>query len=418
MFRFFRAEWILKNLKSIFVHANVTFSVKLMIRLYILLFSLFSLFNCSSTGTENIIVGAEQPDLYLPLLQGKKVGLVVNNTSKAKEVHLVDFLLSKNIEIAKIFAPEHGFRGDVSAGGNVEDGVDVKTGLAVLSLYGKNRKPTAEQLSGLDLMIFDIQDVGCRFYTYISTLHLLIEACAENNITLLVFDRPNPNGDYVAGPILEKGFESFVGMDPLPVVHGCTIGELAQMINEEGWQEAGKKCQISIIPVKNYSHSMLYSLPEKPSPNLPNDLAVRLYPSLCFFEATSVSVGRGTDFPFQVLGGLQENLGDFEFTPKSIPGVAVNPLNKDKKCYGIDLRNLAAVPRFTLGYFLQFYDKYEKKEDFLIRENWLNLLAGTDTLIKQIREGKSEEEIQKSWQPALNEYKQLRKKYLLYPDFE
>jgi len=389
-----------------------------MFRINILLLSLILLLNCSASDNKKIIVGAEQPDLYLSALQGKKIGLVVNNTSKVEDVHLVDFLLSKNIEITKIFAPEHGFRGDVSAGGEVEDGIDVKTGIPVLSLYGKNRKPTSEHLSGLDLVVFDIQDVGCRFYTYISTLHLVIEACAENNLPLLVLDRPNPNGDYVAGPLREEGFESFVGMDPIPIVHGCTIGELAQMINEEGWQQAGKKCDISVIPVKNYTHSMLYSLPVKPSPNLPNDLSIRLYPSLCFFEATSVSVGRGTEFPFQVLGGLKEDLGDFEFTPKSIPGVAVNPLNKDKKCYGIDFRNLKETPRFTLKYFIQFYEKYENKEDFLTRENWLNLLAGTDSLIKQIREGKSEKEIVKSWQPALDEYKKLRKKYLLYPDFE
>jgi len=389
-----------------------------MFRINILLLSMILLLNCSASDNKKIIVGAEQPDLYLSALQGKKIGLVVNNTSKVEDVHLVDFLLSKNIEITKIFAPEHGFRGDVSAGGEVEDGIDVKTGIPVLSLYGKNRKPTSEHLSGLDLVVFDIQDVGCRFYTYISTLHLVIEACAENNVPLLVLDRPNPNGDYVAGPIREKGFESFVGMDPIPIVHGCTIGELAQMINEEGWQQAGKKCDIEVIPVKNYTHSMLYSLPEKPSPNLPNDLSIRLYPSLCFFEATSVSVGRGTEFPFQVLGGLKKDLGNFEFTPKSIPGVAVSPLNKDKKCYGIDFRNLNEIPPFTLKYFIQFYKKYENKEDFLTRENWLNLLAGTDSLIKQIREGKSEEEIIKSWQPALDEYKKLREKYLLYPDFE
>ncbi len=389
-----------------------------MFRINILLFSVILLLNCSSSDNKKIVVGAEQPDLYLSTFQGKKIGLVVNNTSKVNDVHLVDFLLSKNIEVTKIFAPEHGFRGDVSAGGNVEDGIDVKTGIPVLSLYGKNKKPTADHLSGLDLVVFDIQDVGCRFYTYISTLHLVIEACAENNVPLLILDRPNPNGDYVAGPVREEGFESFVGMDPIPIVHGCTIGELAQMINEEGWQKAGKKCKLSIIPVKNYTHSMLYSLPVKPSPNLPNDLSIRLYPSLCFFEATSVSVGRGTEFPFQVLGGLKENLGDFEFTPRSIPGVAVNPLNKDKKCYGIDFRDLKEIPHFSLKYFIQFYEKYENKEDFLTRENWLNLLAGTDSLIKQIREGKSENEIIESWQPALDHYKKLRKKYLLYPDFE
>jgi uncharacterized protein YbbC (DUF1343 family) len=391
---------------------------KPMLRINILLVFLFLFASCNATESTEIIVGAEQPEVYLSLLKGKNVGLVVNNTSLVKNAHLVDYLLSKEVQLKKIFAPEHGFRGDVSAGGKVEDGIDTQTGLPVLSLYGKNKKPSSEHLSGLDIVVFDIQDVGCRFYTYISTLNLVMEACAENNIPLVVFDRPNPNGDYVAGPIRKEGFESFVGMDPIPIVHGCTVGELANMINEEGWHKANKKCELTVIPVKNYDHSMLYSLPERPSPNLPNDLSIRLYPSLCFFEATSVSVGRGTEFPFQVLGGLQENLGEFEFTPKSIPGVAINPLNKDKKCYGVDLRNLEETPKFTLKYFLDFYEKYENKEDFLTRERWLNLLAGTDDLIKQTRAGKTEQEILKSWQPELTEYKKLRKKYLLYPDFE
>jgi len=266
--------------------------------------------------------------------------------------------------------------------------------------------------------VFDIQDVGCRFYTYISTLHLVMEACAEHQIPLLVLDRPNPNGDYIAGPFRKKGFESFVSMDPIPLVHGCTVGELAQMINGEGWLENGVKCELAVIPVKNYDHDMTYSLPIAPSPNLPNDLSVRLYPSLCFFEATTVSVGRGTDFPFQVLGGLKESLGNFEFTPHSIPGVAVNPLNKDKKCYGVDLREMKDVPEFTLRFFLEFYNKYENKGEFLTRERWFNLLAGTDSLIGQIRQGMTEKEIKESWYPELQEYKTMRAKYLLYPDFE
>jgi uncharacterized protein YbbC (DUF1343 family) len=370
-----------------------------------------------SCGTKDIKTGAEQPDLYLSLLKNKKIGLVVNNTSLADGVHLVDFLLQNEVQVTKIFAPEHGFRGDVSAGGKVKDGLDTKTGLPVFSLYGKDKKPTAAHLAGLDVVVFDIQDVGCRFYTYISTLHLVMEACAENDVPLVVFDRPNPNGDYIAGPVRKDGFESFVGMDPIPIVHGCTVGELANMINGEGWHNADRKCDLLVISVKNYDHKMRYSLPERPSPNLPNDLSVRLYPSLCFFEATSVSVGRGTDFPFQVLGGLNENLGSFKFTPKSIPGVAVNPLNKDKECFGIDLRAVDEAPKFTLKYFLDFYKKYENEADFLSRESWLNLLAGTDDLIQQIREGKSESEILKSWEPELEAYQKLRKKYLLYPDF-
>ncbi len=365
-----------------------------------------------------IITGAEQPENYLPLIQNKKVGLVVNNTSVVKNVHLVDFLLSKNIKVEMIFAPEHGFRGDASAGEVIKDGVDSKTGIPVISLYGQTKKPTTEHLKNLDILIFDIQDVGCRFYTYISTLHLVIEACAENNLQLIVLDRPNPNGDYVAGPVLKPGFESFVGMDPIPIVHGCTVGELANMINGEKWHKANKSCDIKVVPVKNYTHSTKYELPVRPSPNLPNYLSVRLYPSLCFFEATSVSVGRGTDFPFQVLGGLNKNLGDFKFTPKSIPNVAVHPLNEGKECYGVDLRSLKVVPNFTLKYFIDFYNRYENNKDFLTRESWFNTLAGTDELLKLIRSGKSESEILAQFKPDLEKYKVLRKKYLLYPDCE
>lgn len=389
-----------------------------MFRIFLMLVLWLSASGCMALQDNEIVVGAERTLLYLDALKDKNVGLVVNNTSVAKGEHLVDFLLKQEVAVKKIFAPEHGFRGDVSAGGEVVDGLDTSTGLPVFSLYGRNKKPTEEHFAGLDVIVFDIQDVGCRFYTYISTLHYVIEACAENDLPLIVFDRPNPNGDYVAGPVRKEGFESFVSLDPIPIVHGCTVGELAQMINGEGWHEANKKCDVTVIPVENYDHKMLYSLAVRPSPNLPNGRAVRLYPSLCFFEATSVSVGRGTDFPFQVLGGLNEDLGNFEFTPRSIPGVAINPLNKDKKCYGVDLRTLEETPKFTLKYFLDFYNKYENEADFLTRERWLNLLAGTDSMIKQIREGKTETEIIESWQPELEEFKQMRKKYLLYPDFE
>lgn len=372
-----------------------------------------------SVGENNkIIPGADQPEQYLTLVKNKKIGLVVNHTSQVGSVHLVDFLLENKIEVKKIFAPEHGFRGDASAGEEIQNGTDSKTGVEVISLYGKTRKPTKEHLQNLDILIFDIQDVGCRFYTYISTLHYVIEACAENDVELIVLDRPNPNGDYVAGPVLKPGFESFVGMDPIPVVHGCTVGELANMINGEKWHTAKKSCTLKVVPVLNYSHSAKYELPVIPSPNLPNYLSVRLYPSLCFFEATSVSVGRGTEFPFQVLGGLNSDLGDFQFMPKSIPGVATNPLNKDEMCYGLDLRVLNEIPKFTLKYFLDFYNKFENKAEFLTRESWFNLLAGTDVLLKQIKEGKSETEIWQSFEPELQKFKKLRKEYLIYPDFE
>ncbi len=379
---------------------------------------LFSV-SCIGNGNEDegIKTGAEQPEKYLQQLQGKKVGLVVNHTSLVGEIHLVDFLRSRQVQVEKIFAPEHGFRGDAPAGAKIADEVDSKTGIPVVSLYGENRKPKPEHLEGLDLLIFDIQDVGCRFYTYISTLHLVMEACAVNGKPLLVFDRPNPNGDYIAGPVLKPGFESFVGMDPIALVHGCTVGELAQMINGENWLETSLKCDLTIIPVENYTHSMAYSLPVSPSPNLPNDLSVRLYPSLCFFEATSVSVGRGTDFPFQVIGGLKPGLGDFQFTPRSIPHAADRPLNEGKVCYGVDLRQLEEVPEFTLKYFMDFYSKYENEKEFLTSERFLNLLAGTDKLIAQIRQGLSEKEIVESWEPELETYRQMRKKYLLYPDF-
>jgi uncharacterized protein YbbC (DUF1343 family) len=373
---------------------------------------------CSGSSENELKTGADQPEKYLSLLRDKNVGVVVNHTSMKGEQHLVDFLLAEGIEVAKIFAPEHGFRGDASAGEKIEDGVDSKTGIPVFSLYGETRKPTAEHLNALDIVIFDIQDVGCRFYTYISTMHLVMEACAEHEKTLLVLDRPNPNGDYIDGPVLDLEFQSFVGMHPIPIVHGCTVGELAQMINGENWLDAPRKCELTIVRAKNYTHKMKYSLPVSPSPNLPNNLSIQLYPSLCFFEATSLSIGRGTDFPFQVIGGPKPSLGDFTFTPRSIPGVAVHPKNEGEKCYGVDLRKLDEAPGFTLKYFMDFYNQYENEEEFLTRERWFKLLSGTDELIDKIRDGRSEDEIKKSWQSDLEKYKELRKKYLLYPDFE
>ncbi len=366
---------------------------------------------------ENIVTGADQPEIYLPLMKGKRLGLVVNHTSLKGTTHLADFLIFGKMDVQKIFAPEHGFRGDASAGEEIQDGFDIKTGVQVVSLYGKNRKPTSEHLKNLDLIVFDIQDVGCRFYTYISTLHLVMEACAENNVPLLVLDRPNPNGDYIAGPVLLPEFKSFVGMDPIPIVHGCTVGELARMINGEMWTDT-VPCVLDVIPVLNYTHRTKYVLPVPPSPNLPNYLSVRLYPSLCFFEATTVSVGRGTEFPFQVLGGLQKNLGDFQFIPVEMPGIAIDPVNENQVCYGVDLRELTEIPQFTLQFFLDFYEKYEIEKDFVNREKWFDTLAGTRVLLSQIREGKSEAEIKQLFIPEIDKYKEIRKKYLLYPDFE
>jgi uncharacterized protein YbbC (DUF1343 family) len=360
------------------------------------------------------LCGADQPELYLPLLKGKRVGLVVNQTSVVGRIHLADFLKEKGIILKALFAPEHGFRGEADAGEKIGNSVDEKTGIPVISIYGKNNRPTPEQLSDIDLIIYDIQDVGCRFYTFISTLHYVMEACSENGKLLMVLDRPNPNGDYCDGPVLEAGFRSGVGVDPIPVVHGCTVGEMARMINGEGWLKNGLKCDLKVIPVKNYTHETSYSPPIKPSPNLPNYTAIRLYPSLCFFEATSVSIGRGTTFPFQVIGYPDPEFGDFSFTPQSLKGFEMNPVQKDRICYGQDLRTMKEIPGFTLKYMLDWYKKFSRPDDFLIRERWFNLLIGNDQVIKLIRAGKNEKEIAESWQEALGKYKLIRSKYLLY----
>lgn len=361
---------------------------------------------------------ADNPDAYLGLLRNKRVGLVINHTARVGEVLLPDFLVSKGIVVERIFAPEHGFRVDASAGEKVLDGIDPQTGIAVVSLYGNVTKPTKEHLQGLDVLVFDIQDVGCRFYTYLSTLYMVMEACAENGLPLIVLDRPNPNGDYVAGPVLDMNFSSFVGIIPVPVVHGCTLGEMALMINGERWHKAPSRTDLTVIPVENYTHSSSYTVPVAPSPNLPNHQAVRLYPSLCFFEATHVSIGRGTPFPFQVVGGTLPHLGDFEFMPVNLPGIAVNPPNMNKTCYGVDLRDLQEVPRFTLQWFLDFYHAYPEEKQFLQSERTLNILSGSDQLLADIRAGKPEEEMVASWKDAIDNYKIIRKKYLLYPDFE
>lgn len=372
----------------------------------------------TASGESNMILaGADQPGLYLSKLKDKNLALVVNQTSTIGGQHLVDYLISNNLTINKIFAPEHGHVGEAGAGERVGNSIDQKSGIPVISIYGKNRKPTPDQLSDVDVVIFDIQDVGCRFYTYISTLHYVMEACAENNKTLLILDRPNPNGDYIDGPILQPAFRSFVGMDPIPVVHGCTIGELAQMINGEKWLANGVQTRLEIVKVANYDHNTKCEPPLKPSPNLPNYLSIRLYPSLCFFEATSVSVGRGTQFPFQVLGYPNRAYGNFSFTPQSIKGMEINPLQNDKLCFGDDLRKLQSEPRFTLSYFMDWFKKFDDKTEFLTGRKWFNQLMGNDLVLKLILEGKSEADIRKTWQEELANYQLVRKKYLLYPDF-
>ncbi len=372
------------------------------------------------SNTEPVIIkpAADRPEVYLGLLRNKRVGLVINHTARVGEVLLPDYLVSNGIGVERIFAPEHGFRVDASAGEKVMDGIDPQTGIQVVSLYGNVTKPTPLQLEGLDVLVFDIQDVGCRFYTYLSTLYLCMEACAENGLPLIVLDRPNPNGDYIAGPMLDPKFSSFVGMVPVPVVHGCTLGEMALMINGENWHKGPSKTNLTVIPVENYTHSTLYEVPVAPSPNLPNHLAVRLYPSLCFFEATTVSIGRGTPFPFQVVGGTLPHLGKFEFVPVNLPGIAVNPPNMNKTCFGVDLRELDEVPMFTLKWFLDFYHLYPAEKQFLQSERTLQLLSGSDRLLANIRAGMTENEMVALWQNDIDNYKVMRKKYLLYPDFE
>ncbi len=362
---------------------------------------------------KHLTLGAERLEAYLPIIKDRRVAMAVNHTSLLGGRHLVDTLLDLGVSIVKVFAPEHGFRGAQEAGELVESGIDPNTGLPIVSLYGSNKKPTADQLEDIDLVLFDVQDVGVRFYTYISTMHYLMEACAENQKTMLILDRPNPNGDYVAGPILQNDQKSFVGMHPIPIVHGLTVGELAKMINGERWLSGKGACQLKVVPMKNYHHQLRYSLPVKPSPNLPTDQSIRLYPSLCLFEGSQISIGRGTYFPFQVYG--HPTFGDslFSFSPESIPGMDQNPMYKLKKCYGWDLRKVEA-PQFTLRYLLNAYTLYPEKDNFF--KDYFYLLSGNNLLMDQIKQGLSEEEIQASWIPDLDNYKQLRKKYLLYPE--
>jgi uncharacterized protein YbbC (DUF1343 family) len=357
--------------------------------------------------------GAEQLELYLPQLKGKRVGLIVNQTSIVGQTHLVDTLLSRGVKVATIFAPEHGFRGEADAGAHVKDAKDIRTGLPIISLYGKNKKPSAEQVKDLDVLLFDIQDVGTRFYTYISTMHYVMEAAAENNKPVLVLDRPNPNGHYVDGPVLEMEQQSFVGMHPIPIVHGLTVGELAEMINGEKWLKGKQEADLTVVPVANYTHNTAYILPVKPSPNLPNQQAIILYPSLCLFEGTNVSVGRGTPTPFQVIGSPYYIYKDFSFTPTSTAG-ATDPLHKGQTCYGMDLTDPSKAQPFTLTYLLEMYQNSTQKDKFF--NNFFPKLAGNTTLREQIIAGKTEAEIRASWEPALSDYRNLRKQYLLYPE--
>ena len=372
-----------------------------------------------------LLTGAEQTALYVPLLKGKRVGMVLNQTSIIGKKHSVDSLRNLGINIVKVFGPEHGFRGQASAGAKVESNIDKKTGIPVISLYGSHYKPTPADLKDIDLVVFDIQDVGARFYTYISTLHYLMEACAENNLELLILDRPNPNEFSVDGPILEEKFKSFIGMHPVPITHGMTIGEYAKMINGEGWLKNKIQCKLNIIKVANYTHSTQYTLPVKPSPNLNTQQSILLYPSLCLFEGTIISQGRGTYFPFQVLGSPKlKGKYKFSFTPVSIPGMSETPLHQNEVCYGLDLRkyntdNFLKSGRINLQWLIDIYSAYPEKDKFFDYKqnkqmNNFDRLAGTESLKQQIIAGKTEEEIRSSWEPSLSRYKLMRKKYLLY----
>jgi len=368
----------------------------------------------SRTRMPSLLTGAEQFGRYLPDLRDKRVALVVNHTSLVGKTHLVDTLLSQQVKIVKIFAPEHGFRGDADAGEYVSNATDKKTGLPLVSLYGKNKKPSAEQLKDVDVVIFDIQDVGARFYTYISTMHYVMEACAENKKKCVVLDRPNPNGYYFDGPVLKPAFKSFIGMHPIPVVHGLTVGELAAMINGEGWLANQAKCDLKIVKLDKYTHQLRYVLPVRPSPGLPTEVSVRLYPSVCFFEGTSISLGRGTAFSFQVAGAPDPVYGAFTFTPKSNE-IIKKPPYENQLCYGQDFRN-DTTSHFTLKYLLDFYQLTPDKSKFFLATKHFDYLAGTDELKKQILTGMTEVQIRETWQADLKKYALMRKKYLLYPE--
>lgn len=367
--------------------------------------------------------GADKMEQLLPMLKDKQISLVVNHTSRVNGVHLLDTLYNSGVHIVQIFAPEHGFRGDADAGETVRNGKDTRTHVPIISLYGTQKKPQPAQLSQTDIVIFDMQDVGARFYTYISTLFYVMQACAENQKELIVLDRPNPC-DYVDGPVLNLKYKSFVGMFPIPVLHGCTIGELAQMINGEGWLGKDLQCQLKVITVENWKHGQPYSLPVKPSPNLPNDQAIALYPSLCPFEGTSVSVGRGTEWPFQVIGSpFTQQTFSFSFKPRSLKRSDKNPLHKNINCYGIDLRTSSQIPQgFSLQYVLQFYKAYQActpnaGKSFFTRPKWFDLLMGTSQVRLDILQGKTGQQIRSVWKEDLEKYKTMRKKYLLYTDY-
>ena len=359
-----------------------------------------------------ITVGAEQLDVLLPKLAGKGVALLVNQTSVIRNTHLADTLKSRGVDIVKVFSPEHGFRGTADAGEKVGDGVDAKTGLTVISLYGSSRKATPEHLKDVDVVIFDLQDVGARFFTYIGSMHYMMEACAENGRKFIILDRPNPNGSYVDGPVLQTEQKSFVGMHPVPIAHGMTLGEYAQMINGEGWLQGGIKCDIEIVRIKNWKHADPWLVRIKPSPNLPNSHSIGMYPSTCLFEGTVLSVGRGTQNPFELIGHPDLKNQPFQFTPVSINGMAKTPPLENQVCYGIDLRKEKLPKRVSLEFLIAMYDAFPDKEKFF--NAYFKKLAGNTVLQEQIKSGMTEDQIRVTWKKDLDAFKVKRGKYLLY----
>ena len=377
------------------------------------LFFLFLGNTLVSIAQTHIVYGATQLESYNKILQKENVGIVAHQASLFDpKTHLIDTLLSLNVNIIKVFAPEHGFRGDADAGENVDDQKDLKTGLPILSLYGSNKKPSKESLKGISIMLFDLQDVGVRFYTYLSTLHYVMEACAENEIPLIVLDRPNPNANYIDGPVLEEDCKSFVGMHSVPIVYGMTIGEYAKMINGEGWLSDGIKCDLRVVPLKNYTHQTPFEIPLRPSPNLPNAHSIALYPSLCLLEPTVISVGRGTEMQFQIYGHPELPKTNFSFTP--IPNYgSKNPKLKNQLCHGTDLRNIDYPKKIELQWLIQAYSDFQDKEHFF--KKGFNRIAGNKSLQMQLAQGLGEEQIRKTWEKDLEKFQNIRKKYLIYP---
>ncbi|MBL7110987.1 MAG: DUF1343 domain-containing protein [Bacteroidales bacterium] len=394
-----------------------------MMRFLLYIIAFLNFLSCSSQEPQRIITGAERTEQYFPQLQGKQIAICANQTSIIGKVYLLDSLLRAGIDdfqIMRVFSPEHGFRGDADDGMLINDSVDPETGIQVVSLYGRNRKPSAEVMEGLDLVIFDIQDVGIRFYTYISTLFYLMQTCAEQNIRLMVLDRPNPNGFYVDGPVLKEEHKSFIGLHPVPVVHGMTIGEYAQMINGEKWLGNGLVCDLTIITCNNYDHTMKYDLPVSPSPNLATMNGIYLYPSIGLFEGTVISEGRGTDNPFEVFGHPELQNAPFIFVPRSMPGKSTHPKQQGLTCYGFDLRGYSdgldsMQLHLDLSWLLFAYNNITDQKSFFT--DYFDLLAGDSLLRKQIIMGLSEEEIRESWEEEVDAFMEIRNKYLLYPDF-